>query len=192
MVRPIPTGKTAIEELLQIAESAMHKADHRNEKYRKHREAWVLGKFAGLYNTWRGAPLPLIFAEPGDSMQIPADFAVYGRDAEYISDVEVTELPDDWDWWRPGVAIPEVKDPWAPLPDLLQKKHGKAARYRHPTWLLVYDNASSGVYQELNGVMFGASDAARLHANNINLVNSSIVAIWLLSSDGRRAEMVTQ
>lgn len=187
----IPPCKTPIDELLRIATWAMSQPDHRAPKYRKHREAWVLAQFAVLYNPWPQAPSQLSFAEPGDSAGVPADFAIYGPEGKRICDLEVTELTDVWDWWKPGVDILEVDDPWAKLPELLSKKYGKAANYRPPTWLLIYDNVSSAIYQIANGVTFGASEKARFHLSKIDFAQSSIAAVWILSSDGRHAERLT-
>lgn len=186
-IYPIPTGKTPINELLEIAESAIKQPNFRAGKYRKHREAWVLARFAILYNAWSGAPLLLAFAELGDSEEIQADFGVYDAGGKHVADIEVTELTDIWDWWSPGVHVPEVPNPWANLAGLLQKKHGKAATYRAPTWLLIYDNAISGIYRELEGVKFGASEAGRVHTSDFDFMQSSVTAVWILSSDGFRA-----
>lgn len=187
----IPSGRVPIIELLKIARAAMSQPDYRNSKYRKHREAWVLGHFADLYNVWPGASSVLTFAQLGDTAEIPADFAIFAPSCEYVCDVEVAELTDVWDWWKPGIEIPEVDDPWGLLGKLLSKKLEKALHYRTPTWLLIYDNVMSAVFSVLNGVEFGAAEAGRILLSEMNVEESAINCVWVLSSDGHRADRLT-
>ncbi len=191
MVPEIPAERLPIETLRAISELAMAQPDYRASKYRKHREAWVLCQFATLYNRWSGATTALMLAEPGDSERIPADFAMYGTNEEYVVDIETTELTDAWDWWRPGTAIPLMEDPWKLLPELIQKKREKDVRYREPTWLLIYDNVSSGIYQLFENVGFGARSAARDYLKTGGISWSNISGVWVLNSDGRRAGRIT-
>lgn len=160
-VPAIPTGRVAITDLLALSIRAVSQPDFRAEPYRKHREAWVLGHFAVIYNDLPECLQRLEFAEPGDSARIQADFAIYDAAGALVADAEIAELTDAWEWWQPGTVIPEVDDPWGHISRLLRQKRQKAERYRTPTWLIVYDNASSGIFAELNGLSFGASDAAR-------------------------------
>lgn len=127
--------------------------------------------------------------EPGDSASIPADFAIYDAAGALVADAEIAELTDVWEWWQPGTTIPEVDHPWGHVSRLLRKKGQKAERYRTPTWLVIYDNASSGIFAELNGLSFGASDAAKQAATKWQS-RASVTQIWVLSSDGRTASCV--
>jgi hypothetical protein len=186
----IPNGRSPIDHLLALAEQAMAETEHyRSEQYRKHREAWVLGRFSSIYNVAAGMARQLSSAEAGDSICVPADFAVFDATGAYVADLEITELTDVWEWYRDGTEIPEVANAWACLPGLLRKKLQKSSKYRKPTWLIVYDNASSGILAELKGVSFGAADAGRSLAGRWPW-QLNITAIWILSSDGRRTEHV--
>jgi hypothetical protein len=131
----------------------------------------------------------LEWTESGDSPNIPADFAVYDEAGAFVADLEIAELTDVWEWWRPGTSIYEVDDPWSHISGLLRQKGQKAERYRTPTWLIVYDNASSGIFMELKGLKFGASLAARQAASKW-APPSSVTEMWVLSSDGRVAACV--
>lgn len=176
-------------ELLKLSTRAMSEADFRAERYRKHREAWVLGHFAVIYNAMPGCLRRLEFAEAGDSTSIPADFAVYDAQGMLVTDAEIAELTDVWDWWNPGTEIPAVENPWHHISRLLRQKGRKAKRYRSPTWLIVYDNVSSGIFLELDGISFGASIAA-VEAALAWPSFSSVFEIWVVSSDGRTASRV--
>lgn len=187
---PMPNGRSPISDLSTLADRAMAETDrYRSEPYRKHREAWVLGRFSSVYNVGVEVSRQLSLAEPGDSISIPADFAVFDATGAYVADLEITELTDMWEWYRDGTDIPEIANPWACLPGLLRKKFKKSSRYRNPTWLIVYDNAISGIFTELNGVSFGAADVGRSLAGRWPS-QLNITAIWILSSDGRQAERV--
>jgi hypothetical protein len=179
-----------ITDLLALSIHAVSQPDFRAEPYRKHREAWVLGHFAVIYNTLPGCRHLLESAEAGDSADIPADFAIYDAAAALVADAEIAELTDVWEWWQPGTTIPEVDDPWGNLSRLLRQKGQKAKRYRTPTWLIIYDNVSSGIFGELNGRSFGAADVARLTVTTEWLAPSTVTEIWMLSSDGTRATLL--
>jgi hypothetical protein len=184
-VAAIPETRVAIVDLLALSQQAAAQPDFRAEQYRKHREGWVLARYAMIYNALPDVSRRLAFAEPGDSPGIPADFATYDSAGNHVADIEIVELTDTWEWWRPGVTIRDVKDPWAHLPGLLRQKYQKAVRYRFPTWLIVYDNASSGIFAELSGVKFGAADTARRETTDAS-PPSNVTAIWVLSSDATR------
>src|SRR6266478_3403022 len=111
-VPAIPDGRVAMTELLKLSTRAMSEPDFRAERYRKHREAWVLGHSAVIYNDMPGCLRRLEFAEAGDSASIPADFAVYDAHGTLVTDAEIAELTDVWDWGNPGTEIPEVENSW--------------------------------------------------------------------------------
>jgi len=191
--RPIPKGRTPILLLLAIAKGAMADPRYRHRRFQKHREAWVLGHFSELYNVFPGRVSLFSSAELGDSEAIPADFAIFSADGAWVCDIEVTELTDVWDWWREAEGwseIPEVENPWARLPRLLQQKYAKAARYRDPTWLVVYDNECSDLYKMLEGVNFGAAEFGHSVIRRMGFGVSSIGNVWILSSDGRAAARI--
>ena len=189
----IPSGRTPIPLLLAIAKEAVAGPAPRQRRFQKHREAWVLGHFSELYNVYPERLCLLPFAEPGDSEAIPADFAVFSPDGAWVCDIEVTELTYVWDWWRETEGwseIPEVENPWARLPGLLRQKYAKAARYRDPTWLVVYDNECSDLYKMLEGVDFGAAEFGHSVIRTMNFAAPSIANVWILSSDGRAAARI--
>jgi hypothetical protein len=99
-------------ELLKLSTRAMSEPDFRAEQYRKHREAWVLGHFAVIYNDMPGCLRRLEFAEAGDSASIPADFAVYDAQGALVTDAEIAELTDVWDWWNPRTCPHETGPVW--------------------------------------------------------------------------------
>ncbi len=166
---------------------------NRHRRFQKHREAWVLGHLSELYNAFPGRESVFSSAEPGDSEGIPGDFAVYSVDGAWICDIEVTELTDVWDWWRETegwLEIPKVENPWARLPGLLSQKYAKAARYRDPTWLVVYDNQCSDLYKMFEGASFGAAEFGHTVIRTMDFGGSSIGNVWILSSDGRAAARI--
>lgn len=166
-----------------------------SNRFKPHREAWVLGHFAVLHNSWHGRNADLALAEKGDSDEKPADFAVYDSQHRLVAYIEVADALDPGR--RPGAEykdknrssvqfIPDPRltgeDPWAHLAMVVRQKSSKGqARYKTPTWLVINLNVFASMYA-------GEWDAAAAVERTINEVGGqlgAITQIWLLDSTTR-------
>lgn len=158
--------------------------------YKRHREAWVLGHFAALYNAWSERRADLVLAEPGETADVPADFAAYDAAGAPVAHIEVSTALDPGR--RPGAEYrdpnrPRVEfipdpddtgvDPWGHLREVLgQKVHKARTRYASGTWLVVYLSVFASMYGEEGDPV----DAAEAAIASFSPAELGLAEVWLL------------
>lgn len=162
------------------------------DRAKKHRESWVLGRFTRLYNQLGNAPF-LLYAAPGDSDAVRADFAVFNSDKpiSWVCDIEIAEVLTvgrrrDHEYKSPTVRMRAVSNAPANAGAVLKKKLiEKAPTYRLPTWLVVYRNVDADVLRQ--DPWGDPVKEMRAEVGAIGVADP-IQQVWLLRSDGRMIE----
>jgi hypothetical protein len=116
-----------------------------SEDHKKNREAWVLGRFAEIYNQNQNPDAAMDEVEVGEG----PDFSVFNAAGDLITGLEVTEWLEpyrkrDEEYSGEIVLVRDVPDhrpdPLVRLEEQLLKKFKQARKYNGSAWLVLHNN----------------------------------------------------